>query len=460
MSYSACCVRETAVKQRKPRIGVLAVGRSTFDVEYAQAVFESAWSRLQGLEADLVGAPRVHYEADAALAAFAEIHAADIDLLLLLQVTFTDAAVCSEIAGRLDVPLLLWTFPEARTGGRLRLNSFCGVNLAAHTLSRKGKGLENVHGAPDSPDALQQIRDAAVAASIVRELAKAKILVIGDHPTGFDACNYKPDEIRERFGVESVTTPVSAFLASVKALPDSVADEPYARRARDFKNLGEMDPVATRKTLKVYSALKSRAEKEGFAGIAVRCWPEFFTEYGCAACGAIALMNEDRRPGGCEADMFGVISSLVLQSASGQGVFNTDLVDIDPAGDSVVFWHCGQAPLEMADPDVEPRATIHSNRKLPLLSEFPLKPGRITLCRITQGDGKLRMMLSGGEMIKAPLAFSGTSGVARLDVHADLYRSRLLDAGMEHHTSLAYGEYRPVLRRVARYLDLELLELT
>ncbi len=448
------------MKQRKPRIAVLAVGRSTFDVDYAQTVFASAWQGLQRLNAEIVGEEKLHFDADAALAAFATLNDSDIDLLLLLQVTFTDASVCAEIASRLEVPLVLWTFPEARTGGRLRLNSFCGVNLAAHTLSRKGKHLENVHGAPDSKDALQQIQDAATAAAIVRELARAKILVVGDHPTGFDACNYDPAEIRQRFGVESVTTPVSAFLDSVKALPDSVADEPYARRARDFANLGEMDPVATRKTLKVYSKLKSRAEAEGFAGIAVRCWPEFFTEYGCAACGAIALMNEDQRPGGCEADVFGVISSLVLQSASGQGVFNTDLVDIDPAGDTVVFWHCGQAPLEMADPEVEPRATIHSNRKLPLLSEFPLKPGRITLCRITQGNGKLRMMLSGGEMLRAPLAFSGTSGVARLDVHAEAYRARLLDAGMEHHSSLAYGEYRPVLRRVARYLDLELLELT
>jgi L-fucose isomerase-like protein len=448
------------MKQRKPRIGVLAVGRSTFDVEYAQTVFDRAWQGLQRLDAVLVGEPRIHYDADAALGAYGALAAADIDLLLVVQVTFTDAAVVTEIAGKLAVPLVLWTFPEARTGGRLRLNSFCGANLAQHTLSRRGKALENVHGAPDSADALAGIGTAARAAAIVRDLARAKILVVGDHPTGFDACNYNADELRERFGVESVTTPVSAFLDSVKALPDAVADAPYARRARDFKNLGEMDPVATRKTLKAYSALKDRAEKEGFDGIAVRCWPEFFTEYGCAACGAIALMNEDGRPGGCEADVFGVVSSLVLQSASGQGVFNTDLVDVDPVSDTVVFWHCGQAPIEMADPEFEPRATIHSNRKLPLLSEFPLKPGRITLCRITQGEGKLRMMLSGGEMIRAPLAFSGTSGVARLDVHAEEYRSRLLAAGMEHHSSLAYGEYRPVLRRVAEYLDLELVELT
>lgn len=448
------------MKQRKPRIGVIAVGRSTFDVAYAQQVFDQAWSALQRLDATLVGEPRIHYEADAALAAYAVLKAADVDMLLVVQVTFTDAAVVTAIAQTLDVPLVLWTFPEPRTGGRLRLNSFCGANLASHTLSRRGGSLENVHGAPDSVEALAQIGDAARAASIVRDLARSRILVVGEHPTGFDACNYTPEEVRDRFGVETVTTPVSAFLDTVKALPESAADAPYARRARDFANLAEMDQVATRKTLKAYTALKTRAEAEGFDGVAVRCWPEFFTEYGCAACGAIALMNEDGRPGGCEADVFGVISSLVLQAASGQAVFNTDLVDVDPVSDTVVFWHCGQAPLEMADPEVAPRATIHSNRKLPLLSEFPLKPGRITLCRITQGEGRLRMMLAGGEMVRAPLAFSGTSGVARLDIPADAYRARLLEQGLEHHSSLAYGEYRPVLRRVAKVLGLDLVEIT
>jgi L-fucose isomerase-like protein len=246
----------------------------------------------------------------------------------------------------------------------------------------------------------------------------------------------------------------------VKALPDSVADAPYARRAKDFPNLSEMDQTATRKTLKVYSALREKAQREGYTGIAVRCWPDFFTDYGCAACGALALMNEDKVPCGCEGDMFGVLSSLMAQWASGNAAFNTDLVDIDPQDNSVVFWHCGQAPIEMADRDGPVQATIHSNRKLPLLSEFALKPGRITLCRITQGEGKLRLMLAGGEMIKAPLAFSGTAGTARLDVDADTYRQRLIAAGMEHHTSLVYGEHRPLLRKVAGLLGLDVIELT
>ncbi len=445
--------------QLKPRIGVVAVGRSTFDIEYANEVFDKAWAGLHTLSAEIIGEKALHFESEAALAAFASVNAAGIDMLLLLQVTFTDSSVCAEMAKALKVPLVLWTFSEERTGGRLRLNSFCGVNLASHTLTRMQKSLDNVHGAPDSPECLARIDQLARAAAVVRKLDGSKILVVGEHPVGFDACNYDSQMLKSRFGVEATMTPVSDFIDSVKQLPDSVADEPYARRAKDFPNLGEMDQEATRKSLKVYAALSSRAKTEGLDGIAVRCWPEFFTQYGCAACGAIALMNEDRVPGGCEADMFGVISSLILQWSSNQGAFNTDLVDIDPESNTMVFWHCGQAPIEMADPDVQPIATIHTNRKLPLLSQFPLKPGRITLCRITQGEGKLRMMIAGGDMLKAPLAYAGTSGVARLDVAADVFRQRLLDAGMEHHCSLTYGDHRPVLRQIARYLKLDVIEL-
>ncbi len=443
-----------------PRVGVLAVGRPTFDVEFAKMVFDQAWSCLKSLPIEIVGKQELHFDGDAALKGFAEIESKGIDVLLLLQVTFTDSAVCAEIAGKLNVPLVVWTYPEDRTGGRLRLNSFCGVNLASHTLSRMGKRLENVHGPADSKEVLQQIADLAKAAAIVRKLSSAKILVVGDHPTGFDACNYDAKELKSRFGVNSQAIGVSDFINEVKQLPDSIADAPYARRAKDFSNLAEMDQEATRKTLKVYAALKEKADKDGLDGIAVRCWPEFFTEYGCAACGAIALLNEDKKPGGCEADMFGVLSSLVMSWTSGTGVFNTDLVDIDAKSDTIVFWHCGQAPLDMADPHVKPQATIHSNRKLPLLSEFPLKPGRVTIARISQGQGKLRMILGGAEMIRAPLAYSGTAGVAKPDVSAEAFRQRLLDEGLEHHSSITYGEHRPVLRHIARFLGLEVVELT
>lgn len=446
--------------KNKAKVGVLALGRATFDVPYAQEMLAQAWQALSGMDIELVGEPVLQFDAESALQILPALKQADLDLLLILQVTFTDASLTTEVVRDFPVPTAMWSFPEARTGGRLRLNSFCGVNLACHALSREAINVQTLHGLPDDSRVINELQQLAQAAAIVKCFKQAKVMVIGEHPLGFDACNYNQQQLTQHFGVEVTRQPVLEFIDEVKALPDSVADAPYARRAKDFPNLAEMDQTATRKTLKVYSALREKAQREGYTGIAVRCWPDFFTDYGCAACGALALMNEDKVPCGCEADMFGVLSSLMAQWASGNAAFNTDLVDIDPQDNSVVFWHCGQAPIEMADRDGPVQATIHSNRKLPLLSEFALKPGRITLCRITQGEGKLRLMLAGGEMIKAPLAFSGTAGTARLDVDADTYRQRLIAAGMEHHTSLVYGEHRPLLRKVAGLLGLDVIELT
>ena len=43
------------------------------------------------------------------------------------------------------LPTLLWAVPEDRTGGRLRLNSFCGINLAAFTLTNLGRDYRWLH---------------------------------------------------------------------------------------------------------------------------------------------------------------------------------------------------------------------------------------------------------------------------------------------------------------------------
>lgn len=61
---------------------------------------------------------------------------------------------------------------------------------------------------------------------------------------------------------------------------------------------------------------------------------------------------------------------------------------------------------------------------------------------------------------QGPAGVFGTAGTARLDVDADTYRQRLIAAGMEHHTSLVYGEHRPLLRKVAGLLGLDVIELT
>ena len=443
-----------------PRIGVLAVGRNTFDVPYAEQVLASAWKSLRSLDVELCGEQTILFDGDQVVPALESLKQQSVDLIIQLQVTFTDAAMTMEIVRQIDVPLLLWSFPEPRSGGRLRLNSFCGINLAAHALSRAGLTYEYVHGAPDDSQALEYINVLAKAGAVKRSLKGTRIGVIGQHPDGFDACMFSHDECADLFGVEIGEHDLIEFLDGLKALDDDTAQSHFEERKSILVNLEDMDREATIKSLKAYEGMRRLVEEKGYAGLAVRCWPDFFTHYGGAACGAIAMLNEHYIPGGCEADVHGVITALILQRLAGEPAFNTDLVDMDRESDTCVFWHCGQAPVQMADPEVDVRATIHSNRKLPLLNEFPLKPGRITMARFSKGHDRANMVLGGGEMVRAPLAFSGTSGVAKLDSPIGEVLDNLMQAGLEHHTAIVYGEFRPALRKLAMLLNIDVVELT
>lgn len=443
----------------RPRIGIMAVGRETFDVSFAERNLDKAWESVNSLDAEIVGEKKLLFSAEQAREYLRMLAGHELDVLLLIQATFTDAAMTVETARAIGAPLVMWSFPEPRTGGRLRLNSFCGVNLAAHALSRVNLGYAHVHGLPDDQQALVRINALARAGAVKNALNNCRLAVVGDCPDGFDACDYKAAQLRDVFGVSVDGLDLDAFIESVKAVPDETAKALLAGRKKVLCNLDELELEPMLGTFKIYQRMHELVEK-GYRGVAVRCWPEFFTKFGAAACGAVAMLNEHDAPGGCEADVYGVLTSLVLEGLSKEPAFNTDLVDVDFNSDTCVFWHCGQAPLQMADTKTPPRGTVHSNRKLPLLNEFALKPGRFTIARISRGHGKLRLVIGGGEMLPEPLAFSGTAGVARLDSPIGDVVEKLMREGLEHHTALTYGEHRPALKCFAELIGLDVVELS
>ena len=464
------------------RVGVIALGRPTFDVAFADSLAAQAFEVLDGLGIDFVGRREVLYDADATMAALDDLAAADFGRLLVLQVTFTDAAMLVQIVEKLERPPLIWGFPEPRTGGRLRLNSLCGINLAAHALGKRGIGCRYLFAEPGAPDVAEQVAalltadppvpaggsevapaHETAAAGAARDLAvrlrEMRIGVFGTHPDGFDTCSYDAATLRETLGPRVETVTLDDTFAAARAAEGPAVDAARARAAADLGNLDELEAEPVDKSLRLYAALRQTSDDRGFDSIAVRCWPETFTEYGCAACGAMAMLNEDKRPAACEADVYGSLSTFILQEMAGEPALLCDLVDIDAGSDTGVFWHCGLAPVSMADPEAELRGTIHSNRRKPLLNEFPLKPGRITVARVSQSQGRQRLVIGGAEVVAAPMSFSGTSGVVKFDRPATAVFDTVVDEGLEHHFAFAYGEHRDGLRALAAELSLPVVEL-
>jgi L-fucose isomerase-like protein len=392
-------------------------------------------------------------------AAAEELAEHSLDLLLVFQATFADSTMVLSLAEAVDAPLLLWAVPEARCGGRLRLNSFCGINLGAHALARHGHWYDYLYAAPEDAQALQHVRLLAQAGRAYRLLRRARIGRVGENPDGLDTCQLDREALARRFDLEVIQIDLEETFTGARAAAAQEIQGVYHDLEARLDGLDEVDQTALRRTLGSYLALRQMAEQRNLAGLAVRCWPEFFTELGCAACGAMSLLSDEGTPCSCEADVNGTITQLILQWISGEPAFGTDVVSFDLEDDTVVVWHCGLAPLAMADPEVRPRATIHSNRQLPLLMEFPLKPGRVTVARLSEATGDYRLVVSSGEMLRAPLAFSGTSGVLRFDQPAETVLDLILRQGLEHHVSLTYGDHVSALLTLARMLDLPVLRL-
>jgi L-fucose isomerase-like protein len=438
------------------RIGLLPLGRPTFDVPYAEEKLAAVLAQLDASGHEVVGPRRLLMGPDEA----ALKSTADADVLLILQVTFTDAAFATRAAVAHKGRVAIWAVPEPRTGGRLRLNAFCGLNLLSHALGLNDRRFTWAYGDTIDLDALLSgpevapkrghASDAAPVA-INRDL---RIGRIGERPDGFDTCAYDAPALKALTGAQVTELDLPDLFDRARALPDA-AVAPYAAKAEGLGGIEQLDKGELDRSLRLAGALTGLKAEHGFDAMAIRCWPETFTEYGGAVCGPVSMLGEARTPCACEADVYGAVTQAILQDVADAPVFLADLVDMD--GDTGVVWHCGQAPVSMAAR--APDATVHTNRKQALLLEFPLKAGRVTLFRLSQAYGQPQVVIATGDVVDAPMAFTGTSGTVRFDRGADAVCRDVMASGLEHHMALAYGDHAEALRGVAAELGIDVLEL-
>ncbi len=464
-------------------IGVIALARPTFDVEYASETARIAVENLEAGGHDVVGGPGLRMDNQSVEAALADIEHAAVEALVVLQATFTDSSLPVAATRFGTAPAVLWGFPEERTGGRLRLNSFCGINLAGYTLTRIARPYRWLYMEADDPLAADEIAvlthegyrqahtgdvpdlasSGELAVSTARRvrarLDTTVIGLVGQRPDGFEPCGYEPGPLRATLGVRVQEVPLPALFTKASEASAAEVGAARGRAAAFLAGIDLVDQDELDQSMRLNAGLVSLIEDNGWDGVATRCWPETFTDFGGAACTPMALLGNDGTPGSCEADVYGNITALVLQWFGGSPAFVADLVHLDHHTNTGVFWHCGLAPFEMADPETVPIATVHSNRHKPLLSEFPLKPGRVTLARFSQSRGMLRLVIGTAEMVRAPLAFSGTAGVARFDSPVATVVDTVLGQGLEHHFGLVYADVTAELRALAGLLDIPVVEL-
>lgn len=464
---------------------LLTLGRPTFDVEFGAELASAAHQVLDELGVTTIGDDTVLTTAADIAEAVERIRTRTADVLIVIQATFADASTVISISEACDIPIVVWSFPEARRGARLRLNSLCGANLAAFSLRRRHHRCAFVHTDPAATDAGDRVRAAIdnacrvvpsappnetaapvldphvvrAAERIDERLHRNRIGIIGAPPSGFEPCGGDDEEIATAFGVQVVRLELDDLFSEAKAAGcarvDGVVDRISTTLSLDRGlSRSDVEPSA-----RLYCAMRQFVDGDELAAVATRCWPECMADFGGAACTPHAMLTEDRIPGVCEADVLGAVTALVLQRVAGTDPFIADLVDVDESDDTSVLWHCGVASSRLAAPGDIAVGTVHPNRRIPLVNQFALRPGRVTVARLSQCSGGLHVVLAGGEMLDRPRPYDGTCGTIRWDRPVRDVAGSIFGLGVEHHLGVIYGDHRDVLVELARRWDMPVIRL-
>ena len=107
---------------------------------------------------------------------------------------------------------------------------------------------------------------------------------------GFPTCIPNVEALRETFGVRLKQLELNTLFERARAVEPSAVEAVASRLPAGVETL---DPAAVRATLSAYVALRDLSAREGLDALALRCWPQFFSDLGGAACGALSLLGDE-----------------------------------------------------------------------------------------------------------------------------------------------------------------------
>ena len=452
-------------------IGYLALARDTFDVNYAIDKKNRFERFINSFANDIVKYDRIISNNDIGKEAINFFRKLNCKKFIIAQTTFTDAKFITKFANIFDKPIYFISFKEPRTGKRLRLNSLCGVNLAMHSLMKfKHKPefsiftnnklydfdkLNNFIINTKKNKKINKIREIKKNKNIDKKLflKKKNLGLIGKRPEGFYTCDYDSLELVKKLNYNLKKIKLESLFNESKKTKAKDILLTKSKIKENLNSVSKLNQKELDKSISIFHGLEKIKKDKKIDTFAIKCWPEMFTEYGCASCGPMAMMNEKGVSCACEADVLGSVSCDILNQITNQPSLLVDVVDCDPQSDTVVFWHCGLAPISMAKKN-SASATIHSNRKKPLLHNFALKPGKITIFRVSKSENKLKFFVLKAEILNKKNSFSGTSGVVKFAKNTYPKLKRIFSSGMEHHFAFTYGNIYSDLIKISKQLNI------
>ena len=420
--------------KQKICVGLVCLARKTFDYKAAEEIYVRIKENLRKIELvqwEIISDLLIEVE-DAQDAAH-RLASKEIDALVCISGTFALGHLILELNKVIKKPILLWGLEELPyDGGKIRLNSICGINLNASNLYKAGvKNYQVVIGNQIDEDWLNAIR-------IIKTFSTNRIGIIGYRAKGFFNLDVDELDLYRQLGVL-----VDHFeldeIYNYEVKKDNVEE-----RVQQVKSIFDVSEITEQQVLKVADLtvkFEGFMDKHQLGAIAIRCWPEFAGNFGISPCAAMSILQSEDKILTCEGDLLGSLSMLAHKAIGGETPFLADFSQVDIKENFGLLWHCGVAPCNLWDGKCIRSLDTYFAGGKGVTADFVMKSGEISMLRIDYTPGEYRIFLQKANGIPMDKDLKGTYVKVRFEDNIREVLDKIIQNGIAHHISIVYGEH-------------------
>lgn len=424
---------------------------------------------IVGKYAEVVCPPLVEEEHQAEKAAQI-FNAADVDLILAVEVAYTKGVVPTRCFLSTTAPVLVWNtqqiefLPEDADFDLIMVNSgMAGVPEMTSALLRIGRPFWMVTSMLDDPEGQRELAEYISAAGVMRRLKMSRIAVFGHAFEGMT--DLMVDQLSLRQFVGPVCWPVEPEKVSL-AMEQVTKDEVAALVKKESGRYKiDMNADLLERSCRLALALEKVTREGKFDAVASfdQVWLTD-ARVGIIPAYATGRLCELGFPTSTEADLTTVTAMLILQELAGKATFLENYV-IDFKRDAMILSHDGHGNPAMAarEADVTLKHSIYYQgvNGFGASFEYAYAPGAVTNLALVNVGGHWRLNISEGESlaikprpVAAPQMLFKPKNLPIKD-----WCNAWCKAGSPHHMALAYGHLTRQIKTYAGMAGLEVVEI-
>ena len=459
----------------KPKVGILVMAlleddyNKTAHMRPAAQKVADHIGEIIGQYAGTVCPPLVEEE-DQAEAAARMFNAADVDLIVAVEVAYTKGIVPTRCFLNTTAPVLVWNtqqiqfLPEDADFDLIMVNSgMAGVPEMTSALLRIGRLFWMVTSHIDDPKGRMKIAEHISAAGAARRLKNARIGIVGHAFEGMTDLMVDLLSLRQNLGPVCWPIEPEKFAVAMAALSAQEVQKLVKSESARYKV--EMDADQFERSCRLALALEKVAKENRFDALAAfdQVWltdPRvgIIPAYGTGRLCEIGI------PCSTEADVTTLVAMLIFQELVGQVTFLENYV-IDFPRNAIILSHDGHGNPALASKpeEVKIKNSIYYQgvNGFGASLEFAYAPGPVTMMSLVSIKDRWRLIFSEGESL--PIKARPVAAPQML------FKPKSLDiqewcnawclAGAPHHQALVLGHLGEKIKTFAAFLDLETFEV-